>query len=328
MKNILLWMVFVLSASVVFSEERSLPLADPFVLEHNGMYYAYGTHYRTGIVVYRSNDLMHWEGPCGLAPYGLALHKNDSWGEKNFWAPEIYKTDSGFVMTYSVEEHTAIAYADDPRGPFRQIEPYSVYFPYFKNIDSHIFVDDDGQAYLYWVAWFNDRGNEIFVSRLSPDLTHTIGAPVECLHSQLGTWEVKRFPDGHVSRVVEGPYVLKHKGVYYLTYSANDYRSQDYAVGYATSDSPFGPWKRYEGNPILRRPGNLVGTGHHAFFSTSEGDDYIVFHAHRSKKSVSPRSMYIAPYMFKERKNRPDRLVIDTKNIMIPVETGRRRTLQ
>lgn len=314
-----------MSASVAYPEDRTLPLADPFILEHDGIYYAYGTRYRTGVAVYCSSDLVNWEGPCGRAPHGLALHRDDSWGGKNFWAPEVYSTDSGFVMTYSVEEHTALAYADDPRGPFKQTEPHGVYFPDFTNIDSHIFIDDDGQAYLYWVAWFNDRGNEIFVSKLSPDLTRTIGAPVKCLHSQPGTWEVKRFPDGSISRVVEGPYILKRNGLYYLTYSANDYRSPDYAVGYATSDNPMGPWKRFEGNPILRRPGNLVGTGHHAFFTTSAGDNYIVFHAHQSRKSVGSRRMYIAPYRFEARKNRPDRLVIDTRKIIIPVETARVR---
>ncbi len=320
MRKILLFTAFVCVYFSAVSQDRKLALADPFILEYDGTFYAYGTHSRSGITVYRSTDLKHWEGPCGLAQHGLALHKDDSWGDRNFWAPEVYRTDSGFVMTYSVDEHTAIAYADDPRGPFRQVEPFGVYFPGFKNIDSHIFIDDDGQAYLYWVAWYKNRGNEIFVSKLSRDLRTVMGPPIECLHSQRGTWEVKPFPDGRESRVTEGPFVLKYNGIYYLTYSANDFHSQDYAIGYAVSDNPLGPWKRYEGNPILRRPDGLLGTGHHSFFTTSSGDRYVVFHAHKNKDRVNPREMYIAPYRFEQRRNKPDRLVIDAKRIITPVE--------
>lgn len=307
---------------MAYPQERLLPMADPFILEHDGVFYAYGTHSRSGIAVYRSTDLKHWEGPCGLASGGLALHKDDSWGDKWFWAPEVYPTDSGFVMTYSVNERIALAFSDNILGPFKQEEPFGVYLPRHNNIDSHIFVDDDGQAYMYWVYWHFNRGNEIFVAKLSPDFRTIVGPEIECLHSQPGTWEVAKFPDGHTSRVLEGPYVLKHNGLYYLTYSANAYQSQDYAVGYAVSTSPLGPWKRFEGNPILRRPGDLLGTGHHAFFTTSDGKDYIVFHAHKDKNAVNPRHMFIAPYKFVKQRNKPDRLVIDTKAIITSVEVA------
>ena len=50
--------------------------------------------------------------------------------------------------------------------------------------------------------------------------------------------------------VTEGPTVLKKNNRYYLLYSANDFRNPDYAVGYAVSESPLGPWKKAEGNPI------------------------------------------------------------------------------
>lgn len=323
MKKILFVTAFLLTAFVVSSQEKVLAIADPFILEHDGAFYAYGTRARNGIAVYSSKDLKNWEGPCGLAPDGLALHKNDSWGEKWFWAPEVYPTDSGFVMVYSVEERTALAFSDNVLGPFKQEEPFSVYIPEHNNIDNHIFVDDDGQAYMYWVYWHFNRGNEIFVAKLSSDFRTITGPQIECLHSQPGTWEVAKFPDGHISRVLEGPYVIKHKGLYYLTYSANDYHSQDYAVGYAVSNSPLGPWKRFEGNPILHRPGDLVGTGHHSFFTTSSGDNYIVFHAHKDKESVQSRRMFIAPYRFEKRRNMPDRLVVDTKAIITPLEIKR-----
>ena len=83
-------------AERVAPEER-LPLADPFILLDNGTYYAYGTHNRNGIEYYTSNDLRHWQYG------GLALHKRDSYGEKWFWAPEVYIIDGKYYMYYTAD---------------------------------------------------------------------------------------------------------------------------------------------------------------------------------------------------------------------------------
>lgn len=286
-------------------------LADPYIMYEDGVYYAYGTRNPNGIEVYKSEDLHDWTGPCGLAEGKLALHKDDSWGESRFWAPEVYKIGDRYVMTYSVEARIAIAFSDSPLGPFRQ-EAEGVYTPDQNSIDSHIFIDDDGQAYMYWVRFGLGKGNEIRVSKLSGDLTSLVGEQIECLHSQPGTWEVVDSKD----RVAEGPFVIKHEGKYYLTYSCNHFRSQDYAVGYAVSDSPLGPWVRNPDNPILRRHGDSVGTGHHSFIVSDPDHKFMVYHAHKSLQKVGPRRMLISPYMFVENENGPDRLVIDSKVIV------------
>ena len=96
----------------------------------------------------------------------------------------------------------------------------------------------------------------------------------------------------------EGPFVLKHNGTYYLTYSGNDYQSPKYAVGYATSDSPMGPWTRYEGNPILIGNDELAGTGHHSFITKPSGCNIIIYHAHNTPTAVQPRKMCIDTYEF------------------------------
>ena len=324
MKKLLLGLFFILACQTACTKGEPLDLADPYVLEYEGIFYAYGTHARDGITVYRSKDLKHWEGPCGNAENNLALHKNDSWGKRKFWAPEVYPYGDGFIMTFSVDTHTAIAYSDSPLGPFKQEEPFSVYIPDFDNIDSHIFIDDDGQAYLYWVWWRFGRGNEIWVSKLSPDLKTMVGKPHACLHATDGTWEVVPLDNGEIHRVAEGPFILKHNGKYYLTYSCNHYISHDYAVGYAVSDSPLGPWERYEGNPILRKHKGYVGTGHHSFLTTSKGDTYIIYHVHHSTDKVSPRRMLISPYKFKKNPNGGDDILYISNKIIVPeiVETG------
>ena len=92
----------------------------------------------------------------------------------------------------------------------------------------------------------------------------------------------------------------------------------NYSVGYATSKNPLGPWERAEVNPILFRHGGYAGTGHHAFFTTSAGKLYIVYHAHKNKNTVLPRQMLISPCRFVEQENGPDVIVIDDE-IIVPV---------
>ena len=91
------------------------------------------------------------------------------------------------------------------------------------------------------------------------------------------------------ARVTEGPFVIKHKGLYYLTYSANHTRSQDYAVGYAVSASPFGPFEKYEGNPILHKNDTIVGVGHHSFAKVGENKWICAYHSHFSTNQFRPR---------------------------------------
>ena len=277
-----------LSAQTRNPNDPNLFVADPFVLEDNGVYYLYGTSSRDGIVVWRSADLVYWEGPCG-ATDGLALHKNDSWGERNFWAPEVYKINGRYVMTYSVEEHIAVAESSSPLGPFVQSEKKPLLDE--RGIDSHIFIDDDGTPHLYWVRF--QGGNIIYTARMSRDLkTVDMTTARHCITPQQGTWERTDAPP--LANVAEGPFVIKRNDKYYLSYSCNHYQSKDYAVGWAVANKPEGPWTRYENNPVLLRHNGYVGTGHHAFLQTSSGKIYIVYHAHNSQTAIAPRRTLIS----------------------------------
>lgn len=79
---------------------RKVPLADPFILLYDGVYYAYGTGAGSGIEVWTSRDLSTWERAKGNARDGLALHRTDVWGEKWFWAPEVYRLNDKFHMEF------------------------------------------------------------------------------------------------------------------------------------------------------------------------------------------------------------------------------------
>jgi Beta-xylosidase len=263
-----------------------VPFGDPFIMLFDDVYYAYGTHAEEGIEVYTSDDLKTWK----KAP-SLALDKKDSWGDRWFWAPEVYyiKEKNKFFMYYSADEHICAATSDSPLGPFIQSDKRPM-IEGEKCIDNSLFIDEDQTPYLYFDR-FND-GLNIWVAELEEDLlTIKAGSLTPCIHVSQPWEEV--WP-----RVNEGPFVIKHKDLYYMTYSANSYESPYYGVGYATASSPKGPWIKYDKNPILQKPDTLAGVGHSALFRSKAGQLKIVFHAHKNQTEIHPRGMYIADISF------------------------------
>lgn len=278
--------------------------ADPYILERNGTYYLYGTGGNDGIRVHTSTNLVNWSTSQG-ATNGYALHKNNVWGTSGFWAPEVYWIDGKYYMFYTANERLSMATASDPKGPFSTpTAEQQAFHPDKPEIDSHVFIDDDGKKYIYYVSWLGGRGNEISVAELGDDMKTMKESTIRgCIYAS-EPWE--RVQD----QVAEGPFILKRGEYYYLTYSANHYQSKKYAVGYAYSKSPLGPWTKYSGNPILIGDDtNLVGTGHHSFFHSPSGALYIVYHAHNSPSRVQSRKTCIDRAIWDE-STTPARLVI------------------
>lgn len=288
----------------VISLNNPIHYGDPFIMLYDTTYYAYGTNAKNGIEVYTSNDLINWK----ISP-NLALSKENSWADRWFWAPEVYyiKEKDKFFMYYSADEHICVATSDSPLGPFVQEEKQPMIADE-KCIDSSLFIDEDGKPYLYFDR-FND-GLNIWVVELEDDLkTIRKSTLTKCIHVSQSWEEV--WP-----RVNEGAFVTKHKGTYYMTYSANSYESPFYGIGYATANSPMGPWTKYDKNPILQKPDTLVGVGHGSIFKDREGKLRITFHAHNNKEKVHPRLMYIADVQFTN-DDVPGMQI--TKNILRPV---------
>ncbi|MXV50996.1 family 43 glycosylhydrolase [Pedobacter sp. HMF7647] len=288
--------------STIFSD--TIRLADPTIFLDKGTYYLYGTNSPKGFLVYKSNDLKNWSGPVGKTQ-GHALYIGDSFGTKGFWAPQIFKSADKYYMAYTADEQIAIAESNSPLGPFKQKikKPLS---GSGKQIDPFIFKDSDGKLYLYHVRLTN--GNRIFVAQLKNDLSDIDSTTVrECIAGD-EPWENTA---GTNWPVTEGPTVLKHNNLYYLFYSANDFRNIDYAVGYATSRSPFGPWKKFAGNPVISRVNiHQNGTGHGDFFKDKNGHLKYVFHTHYSDKTVSPRLTAIIDAKWSSTKQDADVLMI------------------
>lgn len=292
--------------------------ADPAIFEENGTFYLYGTNDENaneGFRVYTSKDLKTWEGPKGYRS-GYALSKIENYGNGGFWAPQVWKMNDKYFMAYTADEHIAISTSTSPTGPFTQSPQSNLFSGTQKQIDPFVFFDDSG-TFIFYVDIKN--GNKIFVTELASDLKSVkVAEGTECIRST-ESWENNGQPS---ALVTEGPTVIKHKGFYYLIYSANHFENPNYAVGYATSENLTGPWIKYENNPILSR--NQVGwsgTGHGDLilnekgevYKDKDGKMYYVFHTHYSEGGArkTPRKTALIKMYFESAENGPDILKID-----------------
>jgi beta-xylosidase len=267
---------------------EQIHLADPTVFHEEGKYYLYGTdgfNADSGFNAYVSEDMEHWSK--ALTGNQRALTKGASFGTKGFWAPQVFRHHNQYYMAYTANEHIAIANSDSPAGQFKQT-PIKAIDADVKQIDPFVFKDDDGKLYLYHVRLQN--GNRIFVAELKSDLSGILPNTLrECISAVNNpqAWENTQQVKWTVT---EGPTVIKRGNLYYMLYSANDFRNPDYAVGYAVADNPYGPWKKYEGNPIIsKKVTGANGSGHGDIVRDKAGDYYYVFHTHFSNEKVAPR---------------------------------------
>lgn len=295
---------------------KVINLADPTVFYHEGTYYLYGTvegNADQGFEVYISKDLKSWEGPKG-ARDGFALHKQDAYGTKGFWAPQVFYHQGKFYMAYTANENIAIAESNSPLGPFTQQVKEPLAAP-VKQIDPFVFVDDDGKKYLYHVRL--QDGNRIYVAEMKDDFS---GIKEETLREVIAAQEPWENTANAAWPVAEGPTVLKHKGLYYMTYSANDFRNPDYAVGYAISRSPLGPWVKQKSNPIISSKNIKVnGTGHGDFVKDKNGNLIYVFHTHQSDTAVGPRKTALVKARFiKNADGGEDVITVEPKSFFYP----------
>lgn len=270
--------------------KEPLKLADPCILKYENVYYLYGTsgvNADEGIPVYRSADMVNWEGPIGKAGNGNALMKGQSYGTAGFWAPNVTFHNNKFYMFYTANEHIAVAASDSPMGPFIQADKKPLHETP-KEIDPYVFIDSDGKKYLYFVRLIN--GNRTYGGELNDDLLSLKESTIQACITQSQDWEII---SGAAWPVTEAPAMLKHQDRYYLFYTANDFRSPDYNVGYTTATTPLGPFTKYAGNPLFIKTDSTQGTGSCEFINTNSTEPLMFFHAHFSQQSVGPRrTMY------------------------------------
>jgi GH43 family beta-xylosidase len=276
----------------------SLFIADPFVLQYQGVYYLYGTSVGDGFKGWKSTNLVDWQ------PLGYVFQKQEnSWGNKSFWAPEVVHYRNKFYLIYSSSGKTlfgeglrlCMAVADQPEGPF--VDLYAPLFDHgYGCIDGHLFIEND-KPYLYFEMvgvvgepWKKEGyfWGTIMGAELTDDLSALVASPTLCIYP---TQEWEGLHSMH-ARSTEGMTVFQHGDQYYMTYSANHYADPNYGIGYATASKPLGLWTKYEGNPILQKnlEKGVSGPGHNAIVKSPDGKEwFMVYHSHADVKNPSGR---------------------------------------
>ena len=295
------------------SKEEQIAFADPTIVRQGANYYLTGTTNTIpqGFSMLVSKDLKNWTSTGPLLTEGPQVY-----GDKGFWAPQLYLNGKTWQLAYTANEQVAVAESSSLTGPFTQKQVKSVDASE-KNIDPFIFTDDDGKTYLYHVRFNN--GNYLWVAAYDKN---TMSIDPSTLKQCLGNTEAwENTPDYPAAPIMEGPTVIKHKGKYYLFYSANHFMSRDYAVGYAVADSPMGPWHKPANNRIIHR--SIVGengSGHGDVFADKKGNLFYVYHVHNSNHAVSPRLTRIVPLHFIPSNDGFDHVIVKKEEVIVPMK--------
>lgn len=322
--------------------------------------------------ILHSHDLEHWEHRGFVFPEGHA----PEWTAKgrrvaDFWAPEMARVGEEYWLAYTARQTSnalaiGLAKSDSPYGPWRDLgrplltghaanltgAPDDPARPQLSGgvIDSHIFIDDERERYLFWKADTNglwprplaallrrepelirrlfERGEDrrtaalaaalqpwanmrrpmerfflmqplieaalanwaavrgaleryglagsiveamrtpIYAQRLGEDGTTFLGEPTVVLANDQ-EWE------GHL---IEGPWVTRQEGRYWLFYAGNDFSTPAYGIGVAVADHPLGPYVK-QPEPLLRSTREWTAPGHASVAPGPGGEPHLFFHA-------------------------------------------------
>ena len=223
---------------------------------------------QTFLDAFSSPDLVHWTRHRHVLDTASI-----KWAAYAVWAPSAIERDGKYYLFFGANDIQSdketggigLAVSDSPGGPFRDAIGHPL-VPAFHNgaqpIDPFVYRDDDGRTYLYYGGWGHCN-----VVRLSSDLKSVEPYP------DGSTWK-EITPPGYV----EGSFVIKRKGTYYLMWSEGGWTGPDYRVAYATGKSPLGPFEPR--GTILAQDFHIAsGAGHHSVVNVPGTDDwYIVYH--------------------------------------------------
>jgi hypothetical protein len=277
---LLLASVYMLSNTVTGQNPiiRSQFSADPSARVFNGKVYLYPSHDilakegkgRPGWFcmedyhVFSSPNLTDW------TDHGVVVSQyNVKWVDStayNMWAPDCIERNGKYYFYFPAGPKVVagkgfavgVAVADKPEGPFiPQPEPITG----VRGIDPNVFIDKDGQAYLYWAM------GKFFAAKLKENMTELASEPQE----------IQGFPEKGLK---EGPFLFERNGIYYMTYP--HVQNTIERLEYATSTSPMGPFK-YGGVIMDESPMNCW-TNHQSFIEFNK-QWYLFYH----QNALSPK---------------------------------------
>ena len=272
----------------VFSAKAQMPIiqteftADPAPYVHGDTVYLYTTHdedYGDGFemrdwLLYTSTDMVNWENHGAVASL-----KDFKWYDKTngAWAEQVIERNGKWYMYCPIHGHgISVLVSDSPYGPFSDPlgEPLVWQKEHWYDIDPTVWIDDDGQAYMYW-------GNpNLYHVKLNEDMISYSGEIVE---------------HPHIEDYQEGPWFYKRGGWYYMAFAS---RCCPEGIGYAMSRNAEGPWE-YKGH-IMNH--TTLTRGNHPGIIEYKGKSYVFglnydllrmqMAEHHERRSVSVAEMH------------------------------------
>jgi len=258
MKNILFVSSVLALACTGFAQKIVITTnytADPAPYVHGDTVYLYTTHDEDnadGFMMYdwllhTSTDMVNWTSHGAVASLG-----DIKWSTKTngAWAEQVIERDGKWFMYVPIHGNgISVLVADNPYGPFKEPLNKALVWQreHWNDIDPTVWIDDDGQAYMYW-------GNpELYMIKLNKDMISTQGSVVT-------------YPK--IKDYQEGPWVYKHGDHYYMTFASTCCAE---GIGYAMSDKITGPWT-YKGDIM---PHSSRSNGNHPGIIDFKGKSYV-----------------------------------------------------
>ncbi len=288
---------------------------DPAPMVHNDTLYVYTGHDEDGADffwmqewrVYSTTDMVNW------TDHGSPLAIEDfEWADDRAWAPQCIERDGKFYFYVPLHSKLTnamaigVAVGDTPVGPFRDAIGRPLVDGSWDYIDPTVFIDDDGQAYLYW-------GNpEIYYVKLNKDMVSFDGevCKVEQTVEGFGAPGPKERVKSteYKDMYTEGPWFYRRGDKYYLLYAAGGVPEH---IAYSMSDSPTGPW-RYMGEIMpLSDTGSFTN---HCGVTDYKGRSYFFYHTGKLPRGGGfGRSIAVEEFSYK-----PD----GTFPIIMPTDGG------
>ncbi len=247
--------------------------ADPAPMVHQDKVFLYTSHDQPGSTwftmddwrLYTSGDMVNW------TDHGIVLKYTDfEWAKGDAWAAQCVERDGKFYMYVPVTSGLngrpaiGVAVADSPYGPFHDPLGKPLVQGEWGDIDPTVFIDDDGQAYMYW-------GNpDLLYVRLNPDMISYRGDVVRVPMTEASFAKREDDPK-RATRYEEAPWLYKRSKLYYLFWAGGPLPEH---LAYSTSESPAGPW-RYGGVVMPEQGGSFTN---HPGVIDFRGKTYLFYH--------------------------------------------------
>ncbi|MBP3667942.1 MAG: family 43 glycosylhydrolase [Clostridia bacterium] len=310
--------------------ERKTPaLRDPFILKVGDAWYMTGTlppygleseaNRTKGVPLYKSYDMTEWAFVDYIVK--TPAESESKWYSERFWAAELFSHNGKFYVTVNCcavdgSNHGFLfAVADDVEGPYTVMNPDA---PLALGNDAHLFVDTDGQTYVF--------ASNIMYAKIDLDtLTLLSGwqTPVTPVKGS-DAWNGERPGVGF-----EGPFVLTAGGKYYMFYST---WSRGYEVGLASADAVTGTWTMYPdpmyGGMAQDRCDYYGGIYEEGYY---ENQDKYRECGHNSVFEGPDGAWWIAAHAYVHGNGTPmliiDRLVLDGERGILCLDTATGKTI-